>query len=261
MSPHVVLALCLLLLVPLPARATPPAVEGHLSVLEPVTVREHFSSTHGDGLKLTFKPLRPDLALARFSVEEARVFVKAMELVFQAPGLLSESSPSRRLTACVVATGIACGPQTSTQPSDLERRVHAGYVEVYGPSSIPLPSSLENSRWFLALKLSPRYMDEGVREAALELLGSPTVAYSIALSMMLYMAAWAMPEPLFSKAFAAAVTLGLSADLHRDGTLQRWAGLPEPVPGGGGCEDTGAVGGGGRALRARQWEEWGCGCW
>ncbi|HYO56391.1 AHH domain-containing protein [Archangium sp.] len=87
--------------------------------------------------------------------------------------------------------------------------MRAGYEELFGPSSMPLPSSLESSRWFLALKLSPRYMDEGVREAAMELLGSPAVAYSLALSMMLYMAAWAVPEPVFSKALAAAVTLGL----------------------------------------------------
>ncbi|HYO70959.1 MAG TPA: hypothetical protein VEU33_33265 [Archangium sp.] len=83
------------------------------------------------------------------------------------------------------------------------------YAQLYGPPSMPLLSSLESSRWFHALKLSPRYMDEGVRAAAMELLGSPTVAYSMALSMMLYMAAWAAPEPVFSKALAAAVTLGL----------------------------------------------------
>jgi hypothetical protein len=51
MSPRVVLALCLLLWVPLSARATPPVVEGHLPVLEPVTVREHFSLTCQDRLE------------------------------------------------------------------------------------------------------------------------------------------------------------------------------------------------------------------
>ncbi|WPB81231.1 AHH domain-containing protein [Archangium violaceum] len=74
---------------------------------------------------------------------------------------------------------------------------------------MPLLSSFESSRWFLALKRSPRYMNDGVRDAAMELLSSPTVAYSMALSMMLYMAAWAAPEPVFSKALAGAVTLGL----------------------------------------------------
>jgi HNH/ENDO VII superfamily nuclease len=106
-------------------------------------------------------------------------------------------------------SGIACGLPASTLLPDQERKLREDLEELFGPSSLPLPSSLENSRWFQALKLSPRYMDEGVREAAMELLSSPTVAYSMALSMMLYMAAWAAPEPVFSKAFAAAVTLGL----------------------------------------------------
>ncbi|HEX8438769.1 AHH domain-containing protein [Archangium sp.] len=199
----------MLLWVPLSVRAAPPAVEGHLPVLEPVTVREHFSSTHGYGFHLTFKPLQPDPALVRFSVEDARAFVAAMETAFQTPGLLSGSPTASRLPACVVSGVTGCGPPTSTHPSDLERRLHAGHEEILGPSALPLSSSLANSRWFQAFKLSPRYMDEGVREAAIELLGSPTVAYSMALSMMLYMAAWAVPEPVFSKALAAAVTLGL----------------------------------------------------
>ncbi len=204
MSPRVVLALGLLL-VPLLARAAPPEVERRLSVLEPVTVSEHHSSSHGHGYKLTFQPLQPDPLLARFSVEDARVFVAAMEAAFPA----SKPRLGRSSLAGVVTSGLLFAPPTDAQASDLERRVRAGYEELYGPSSFPLPSSLENSRWFLALKLSPRYMHEGVREAAMELLSSPAVAYSMALSMMLYMAAWAAPEPVFSKAFASAVTLGL----------------------------------------------------
>jgi hypothetical protein len=198
-------ALALGLLVSLLARAAPPEVERRLSVLEPVTVSEHHGSTHGHGFKLTFQPLQPAPLLARFSVEDARVFVAAMEAAFP----VSKPRSGRSSLAGVVTSGMLFAPQTGAQPSDLERRVRAGYEELYGPSSLPLPSSLENSRWFLALKLSPRYMDEGVREAAMELLSSPTVAYSMALSVMLYMAAWAAPEPVFSKAFASAVTLGL----------------------------------------------------
>jgi hypothetical protein len=204
MSPRVVLALGLLLL-PLLARAAPPEVERRLSVLEPVTVSEHHSSTHGHGFKLTFQPLQPAPLLARLSVEDARVFVAAMEAAFSASKPRSGSSS----LAGVVTSGLLFAPLAGAQPSDLERRVRAGYEELYGPSSLPLPSSLENSRWFLTLKLSPRYMDDGVREAAMELLSAPAVAYSMALSMMLYMAAWAAPEPVFSKAFASAVTLGL----------------------------------------------------
>ena len=204
MSSRVVLVLGLLL-VPLLARAAPPEGERRLSVLEPVTVSEHHSSSHGHGFKLTFQPLQPDPSLARLSVEDARVFVAAMEAAFPASKPRSGSSS----LAGVVTSGLLFAPPMGAQPSDLERRVRAGYEELYGPSSLPLPSALENSRWFLALKLSPRYMDDGVRDAAMELLSSPAVAYSMALSMMLYMAAWAAPEPVFSKAFASAVTLGL----------------------------------------------------
>jgi hypothetical protein len=52
-------------------------------------------------------------------------------------------------------------------------------------------------------------MGGGVREAATEMFGSPTVLFSVGMSMVLYMIAWAAPEPVFSKAFAATVTLGL----------------------------------------------------
>ncbi|WP_395839022.1 AHH domain-containing protein [Cystobacter fuscus] len=61
-----------------------------------------------------------------------------------------------------------------------------------------------------------------MREAAISLLSSPTTAYSMAIAMMLYMMAWAAPEPLFSKALAAAVTVGLlmtysAVELHAVG--------------------------------------------
>ncbi|MFY0523728.1 hypothetical protein ACN28I_11285 [Archangium gephyra] len=201
MSPRAVLALGLLLLVPQWARASSP--------LERVAVRAQHSPTYGRGLELTFEPLGPDPALARFTVEEARAFVEALETAFQAPKPRSGRPSLAGLPPLAMTAGLLSGPPPGAHSSDLERRVRAAYMEVFGPPSMPLPSSIESSRWFLALKLSPRYMDEGVRAAAMELLSSPAVAYSMALSMMLYMAAWAAPEPVFSKALASAVTLGL----------------------------------------------------
>lgn len=201
MSPRAVLALGLLLLVPPWARAASP--------LESVAVREQHSPAYGRGLELTFKPLGPDPALARFTVEEARAFVEALETAFQAPKPRSGRPSLAGLPPSALMAGFFSRPPRDAHSSDLERRVRAAYGEVFGPPSMPLLSSLESSRWFLALKLSPRYMDEGVRAAAMELLSSPAVAYSMALSMMLYMAAWAAPEPVFSKALASAVTLGL----------------------------------------------------
>ncbi|HEX5751546.1 MAG TPA: AHH domain-containing protein [Archangium sp.] len=209
MSPRLVLALGLLLLVPRWARAASPESESRLSVLEGVAVSGHHSPTYGHGLELTFKPLGPDPALARLAVEDARAFVEALETAFQMPMPRSVRSFESGRPRATVTVDLFSEPSPGARLSDLERRVREAYAQLYGPPSMPLLSSLESSRWFHALKLSPRYMDEGVRAAAVELLSSPTVAYSMALSMMLYMAAWAAPEPVFSKALAGAITLGL----------------------------------------------------
>ena len=79
----------------------------------------------------------------------------------------------------------------------------------------PAGGAAARGRWrqsplFLALKLSPRYMGEGVREAAQELFTSPVFLSSVALSVLVYFAAWLAPEPLFTKAFVAALTLRLA---------------------------------------------------
>ncbi|MFY0565215.1 hypothetical protein ACN28E_15390 [Archangium lansingense] len=53
-------------------------------------------------------------------------------------------------------------------------------------------------------------MGEGIREAAIALFTSPAFVLSVCLSIVVYFAAWLAPEPLFSKAFAATLTLRLS---------------------------------------------------
>jgi hypothetical protein len=207
MSPRAALILWLLL-VPLSSKAASTEVESRLSVLQTVTWSEHDKPSYGLGLKLTFKPLGPEPALARFTLEEARAVVAALEEEFSEAKSRSGPAALARFTGGAAAVTLVM-PSATTPLSKLERRVREEYEALYGPSSVPLPSALENARWFQALKLSPRYMGEGVREAAVELFSSPTVVLSVATSMMLYMAAWAAPEPVFSKAFAAAVTLGL----------------------------------------------------
>ena len=91
-----------------------------------------------------------------------------------------------------------------------ESRLREGFLSQYGPALLPVPESLETSRLYVALKLSTRYMDEGIREAAQELFNSPAFLVSVSLSVLVYFAAWLAPEPLFSKAFAAALTVRLS---------------------------------------------------
>ncbi|WNG21778.1 hypothetical protein F0U63_02705 [Cystobacter fuscus] len=177
---HIILALCLLL-VPLAVQAAPAEVESRLSILEPVTVSE-YRGAPAHGLKLTFEKLGPNPALALFSLKDAREVLAAMEQ--------TGSSPDAR-------------------SSNLEGRVREEFEALYGPPLVSPPSSLESARWFQALKLSPRYMGDGTREAAVEMFKSPAMLLSVGMSMMLYMMAWAAPEPVFTKAFATAVTLGL----------------------------------------------------
>jgi hypothetical protein len=165
-------------------------VEARLRVLEPVEVSE-YQGGQERGLRLTFKKLGPNPALALFSLEEAREVVEAL---------------GPRGSAGVVMAGVLAEPPPL---SDLEKRVREAYEALYGSAQVALPESLERARWLKALALSPRYIGEGVREAAVEMFSSKAVLLSVGMSMMLYMVAWAAPEPLFSKAFAMAVTIGL----------------------------------------------------
>ncbi|MFY0578078.1 hypothetical protein ACN28S_30555 [Cystobacter fuscus] len=53
-------------------------------------------------------------------------------------------------------------------------------------------------------------MDDGIREAAQELFNAPSFLVSVSLSITAYFAAWLVPEPFFSKGFAAALTVRLA---------------------------------------------------
>ncbi|MFY0527177.1 AHH domain-containing protein [Archangium gephyra] len=204
MKPRVTHAL-FLLLVALMLQGRAAGAEAGPPVLEPVEV-SGYSGEEGQGLRLAFKRLEPNPALGLWRVGEARVVVEALEGEFQGakprPGL-------RLLPEAHTRTMAGLLPPVDTRPSALERQVREEYEALLGPALVGLPGSLESARWFQALKLSPRYMGEGVREAALELFSAPAVLLAVGTSLVLYMVAWAAPEPLFSKAFAAAVTLGL----------------------------------------------------
>ncbi|WNG32986.1 hypothetical protein F0U61_04655 [Archangium violaceum] len=199
MQTRLLLAFCVWLWVPVSAQAAPPATEARLHVLEAVAV-SGYQGDEGQGLRLSFKPLGPNPALSLFTLEDAREVVAA----------LGNRSPPRKTRPTVIIAGGLLGPSSSDyRRSDLESRTREEYEALYGPALVELPGSLESARWFQALALSPRYTGDGVREAAVEMFSSPAVLLSVGLSMMLYMMAWAAPEPFFSKALAAAVTLGL----------------------------------------------------
>ncbi len=156
-----------------------------------VTVRE----LPGGRVRLAFEPVAPDLLRERLEVEEARRALASFHASFP-------RAEGRRFR--LVRTS------TEPEPAEWERRLREEFVARYGPPEVSLPGSLETSPVFLALKLSPRYMGEGVRDAARELFSSPVFLSSAALSVLVYFTAWLAPEPIFSKAFVTALTLRLA---------------------------------------------------
>jgi hypothetical protein len=151
-------------------------------------------------LRLAFEPVVGDAALEVLRVEEARTVLAAFQESFRV-----EERPRPRARLTLVSTGEGEGGQ-----AEWESRLREEYLARYGPPLVPLPQSLERSPLVLALKLSPRYMGEGVREAARELFNSPVFLSSVALSVLVYFSAWLAPEPIFTKAFAATLTLRLA---------------------------------------------------
>ncbi|HZI07175.1 MAG TPA: hypothetical protein VEZ71_24365 [Archangium sp.] len=156
-------------------------------------------SLPGDRLRLSFPASPPHPGLEKLSVEELRPLLAAFGS-FRPP-----AHPRLQLLESPGAVGPAQGPASPWEP-----RLREEFLSQYGPALLPVPESLESSRLSLALKLSTRYMDDGIREAAQELFSAPAFLASVSLSVLVYFAAWMAPEPLFSKAFAAALTVRLS---------------------------------------------------
>jgi hypothetical protein len=163
------------------------------SVVRPREVRT--STLPGGALKLAFEPLAPDAALERVRVEEARAVLAAFHA-----SLPREEGRRLRLVRASTEPG----------PAKWEQRLREEFVSRFGAPDVALPGNLETSPLFLALKLSPRYMGEGVREAARELFSSRVFLSSVALSVLVYFTAWLAPEPIFTKAFVATWTLRLA---------------------------------------------------
>jgi hypothetical protein len=132
-------------------------------------------------------------------------------------GIMSEEEAHQVLTAFAQAFPEAAGfevipamASSSGRPVPWEQKLRAEFFKRYGPARLPLPDSLLNSPLFMALRMSPRYMGPGIREAAEQMFRSPIFLASVALSVLVYFAAWTLPEPLFSKAFAATLTVRLA---------------------------------------------------
>ena len=157
-------------------------------------------SLPGERLQLSFPASVAPSETERLRPEEVRPLLTAFN------GFRPQAKPRLRLMMEWPVASVA-GQGTATA---WERRLREDFLSLYGPALLPLPESLETSRLYIALKLSTRYMGGGFREAAQELFSAPAFLASICLSVVVYFAAWLAPEPFFSKAFAAALTVRLS---------------------------------------------------
>lgn len=192
-------------------------IRGDFPGPEPELARVGVSELPDGRLRLIFPPVPLAPALRRFSVEDAqrvleefhealaqldpRLFQKAAhEVCSGRPVPVLWGRPSGQLLAVAGSRG----------PSPLERALREQYIERYGLPWVPLPGCLEDSSLVMALRLSPRYMPEGVREGVEQLVQDPAFLAALATSLVIYAVAWAAPEPIFTKAFAASVTIVLA---------------------------------------------------
>jgi hypothetical protein len=197
---------------------TDDAVRGESSSFESELPRVGVSEVSEGRLLLTFPRTPMDPALQRFSAEDARLVLAEFHaalaridprLIKAAADEVCAGGPEQALWARSAGRLLA-DATVPREPSALERTLREQYIERYGPPSVVLPRCLEDSPLAMALRLSPRYMPAGVREGFEQLVHDPAFLAGLATSLIIYVIAWAAPEPIFSKAFAASVTLVLA---------------------------------------------------
>jgi hypothetical protein len=153
-----------------------------------------------DGRLRLSLPLQPaDPALQCFSVEEAR------SALFEFRDALSRHPPTILKTASFSGCS---GPRES---APWAQSLREQFIARYGTPLVPLPDCLEESALLMALRLSPRYMSAGMREAAEELFKDPVFLAGVATAIVVYLVAWIAPEPIFTKSFAMAATVLLAS--------------------------------------------------
>lgn len=149
-------------------------------------------------LRLHFPPVGADTSFQRFTREDAR---HVLQLFHEELAALEER------TRRVAATGKV--PIFAQEEGAVEALLHRQYTERYGEPTVPMPDALLESPLAMALRLSPRYMPEGIREGWEELVQDPAFLVGLVVSLAAYVIAWAAPEPVFTKAFAVGVTVVL----------------------------------------------------
>ncbi|WNG61390.1 hypothetical protein F0U59_46785 [Archangium gephyra] len=149
------------------------------------------------GVRLHLPQVGADPSFQHFTREDAR------RVLQQFHENLAELKQRKRWVA-------SAGPQfASVQEPDSLEILSKEYAERFGEPSLPLPESLRDSPLLMALRRSPQYMPEGMREGAEELFRDPAFLAGVAVSLVVYVTSWAAPEPLFTKTFAVGVTMVL----------------------------------------------------
>ena len=148
-------------------------------------------------LRLHFTMMGQETASQRFTREDAQRVLKQFHEDLDALKLRQQLVASNGHVVLIA------------EAETVEELLLKEYTARYGEPAVPLPGSLMKSPLVMALRLSPRYMPEGMREGAEELFSDPAFLAGMAVSLVSYVAAWAAPEPLFTKAFAVSVTVVL----------------------------------------------------
>jgi hypothetical protein len=100
---------------------------------------------------------------------------------------------------------------------DWEKKLWDDYVKKYGATAdVTDPSNKDLRitkavRFSMALRMSPKYMVPGAAEAAEQLFNDPIFIGGTIAGITVYFGAWLWPEPIFSKAAAAGITIALLA--------------------------------------------------
>ncbi|AKJ07744.1 HNH/ENDO VII superfamily nuclease [Archangium gephyra] len=149
------------------------------------------------GARLLLPPVGAEPSFQRFTREDARRILQRFH---------EDLAGLKRRERWVAS---AAPVLASVRQPGSEEALLKEYTGRYGEPSLPLPDSLRDSPLLMALRLSPQYMPEGIREGAEELFRDPAFLAGVAVSLVVYVASWAAPEPLFTKTFAVGVTVVL----------------------------------------------------
>jgi hypothetical protein len=98
--------------------------------------------------------------------------------------------------------------------ADWERDLWTEYQQKYGGSTESGRTDMSitpNDKFWMALRMSPQYMEEGFRETARVMFNDPLFIGSTLAGIALYLILWIAPEPFFSKAAAVMTTIALAS--------------------------------------------------